>query len=141
MNWKEEAMVRLRQYESARNAARNLPEEVTRIRDLLEEPGSARLDVPVGSGKNREDWLLGQLQRLEELEQQLERTKAWLAAMDGALSVLTAEEKLVLHRMFICPQKGGIDRLCRELNTVRSAVYRKRDAALNRFTTALYGPT
>lgn len=141
MNWREEAISRLRQYDGARRAAVSLPGEVERIRSSLEGPGAARTDVPVGSAKSREDWLLGQLQRLEELQQQLEHTRAWLAVMDGALSALTPEEKLVLHRLFICPQKGNADRLCEELNVERSSVYRKRDAALTRFTTALYGPT
>ena len=134
MNWREEAISRLRQYDGVRKAAVNLPGEVARIRGIVESPGAARVDAPGGSANSREDWLLGQLQRLEELEQRL-------AAMDGALSVLTPEEKLVLHRLFICPGKGNADRLCEELNAERSSVYRKRDAALTRFTTALYGPT
>ena len=141
MNWREEAVARLRQYDGVRKAAVNLPMEVARIRANLESPGAARMGVPGGPAKSREDWLLGQLQRLEELERQLEHTQAWLAAMDGALSALTPEEKLVLHRLFICPGKGNAERLCEELNTERSSVYRKRDTALNRFTTALYGPT
>ena len=141
MNWREEAISRLRQYDGVRKAAVNLPGEVERIRTNLESPGSARTDIPGGSAKSREDWLLGQLQRLEELERQLAYTRAWLAAMDGALSALTPEEKLVLHRLFICPGKGNAERLCEELNAERSSVYRKRDAALTRFTTALYGPT
>lgn len=141
MNWKQEAIDRLRQYDSARNAALSLPGEVERLRAVLESPGTARTDVPVGSVKSREDWMLDQMVLLGELEQRLEQTQRWLQATDRALSTLTAEEKLVLHRMFICPQRGAADRLCRELNAERSSVYRKRDAALNRFTAALYGPT
>ena len=141
MNWREEAIARLRQYDGARKAAANLPAEVARIRGVVESPGAARTDTPGDSANSREDWLLGQLQRLEELERQLVHTRAWLAAMDGALSALTPEEKLVLHRLFICPQKGNAERLCEELNAERSSVYRKRNAALTHFTTALYGPT
>lgn len=141
MNWKKEAIARLRQYDSVRNGAESLTAEVARIRAALEGPGAARMEGGGGSTKTREDWMLDQMVLLEELEQRLEQTNAWLQATDRALSTLTAEEKLVLHRMFICPQRGAADRLCRELNTERSSVYRKRERTLNRFTTALYGPT
>lgn len=141
MNWREEAISRLRQYESARNAALRLPGEVERIKTVLESPGGARMDTPAGSAKSREDWMLDQMVLLGELEGRLEQTRQWLQVTDGALSVLTPEEKLVLHRCFISPQKGSVDRLCQELNAERSSVYRKRDAALGHFTSALYGPT
>jgi hypothetical protein len=32
-----------------------------------------------------------------------------------------------------------MDRLCQELDLEQSSIYRKRDQALRRFTTALYG--
>lgn len=141
MNWKKEAEQRLRQYESARCSVGNIDAEIRRLRAALESPGTARADRLVRGGKSREDWMLCQMVQLGELEQRKEQTTRWLQSMDQALSTLTPEEKLLLHRLFICPQKGCVDRLCRELNTERSSVYRKRDAALGHFTSALYGPT
>lgn len=140
MNWKAEAMERLRQYDAVRCALEALTEEIRRVEDLLCTPGGARLDVKVNATQSHEDWVLGQMVSLQELRQRQSQTERWLHATDQALSALTPEEKLVLHRLYIQPHKNNLDRLSQELNAERSSVYRRRDAALRRFTTALYGP-
>ena len=75
----------------------------------------------------------------QELQWRLEQAQNWLACTDRALAVLSKEEKLVLHRFYISPEKGSIERLCNELGLESSSVYRKRDKALRHFTVALYG--
>ena len=65
----------------------------------------------------------------------------WLKITDGALAALTPEEKLILHRLYICPEKGSLDKLCQGLQVEKSSIYRKRDKALQKFTYALYGIT
>ena len=52
---------------------------------------------------------------------------------------LNEDERLILQRLYLYPQKGAIDRLCNELGLEQSSVYRKRDQALSRFTVAIYG--
>ena len=59
--------------------------------------------------------------------------------MEKALDALTAEERLVLERFYINPHKGSVDRLCEELGVERTAVYKRKDAARERFTKLLYG--
>lgn len=140
MNWKAEAMDRLRQYDAARCALESLAGEIRRIEGLLCSPGTVRTDVPVKSKGSQEDWRINQLVSLQQLRQRREQTEQWVKTTDTALSALTPEEKLVLHRLYIQPQRNNVDRLCQELDTERSSVYRKRDAALYRFTLALYGP-
>ena len=51
------------------------------------------------------------------------------------------EEKLILHRLYIYPEKGGVERLCKELGMETSSIYRRRDKALKHFTLAFYGVT
>ena len=140
MNWQTEIVSRLKDYDAARSAATTLQGEVERLQAMINSPGTARTDIPVKSGKNREDWLIGQMLLLDETVLRLELTRRWLESMDRAFSMLNPEEKLVLHRLYICPQKSSLDRLCAELGAERSTVYRKRDAALRHLTTALCGP-
>jgi hypothetical protein len=75
----------------------------------------------------------------QELTWRLEQARRWLAYTDRALEVLNPEEKMLLERFFIYPQKGIAERLCSEMGVESSSVYRKRDKALQRFTVALYG--
>jgi hypothetical protein len=37
------------------------------------------------------------------------------------------------------PERGNIERLCKELGMEASSVYRRRDSALKHFTLAFYG--
>ena len=82
-----------------------------------------------------------QRQAAEKLPAGPERTKAqlWASMVEGGLSILEDEERLVLDLLFIRRPKGAIDLLCDLLSTSKSAIYRRRDEALRRFTMALYG--
>ncbi len=141
MNWKNEAIDRLHSYSAMVRATENLPRELDRLEK--ETPvlrGHAMEQPRVHSGYSRgEDGLLCNLIRREELTQALENARIWVDTTDHALSVLTKEEKTVLLRMYVQPEKGAVGRLCEELCVEQSSVYRKRDNALYRFTMALYG--
>lgn len=141
MNWKNEAMDRLRQYDAMRLAVTNIPQEIKRLEAASVALHGARTDgTPVQSGgSRREEAILDNMMSRQELLWRLEQAESWLSCMDRALSALTGEEKLVLQRFYICPEKGSVDRLCSELGLESSSVYRKRDKALRRFTVALYG--
>ena len=141
MNWKNEAMDRLRQYDAMRLAVTNIPQEIKRLEAASVALRGARTDgTPVQSGgRCREEAILDNMMSRQELQWRLEQAESWLCCMDRALGALTGEEKLVLQRFYICPEKGSVDRLCSELGLESSSVYRKRDKALRRFTVALYG--
>lgn len=143
MNWKAEAMEKLQKYDAMRQATANIPEELKRLELAETSIRSATTDAaPVkGGGNKREDAVLGILVQKEELRLALEQAKIWLASTNRALGTLTPEERLVLHRFYIFPEKGSVDRLCGELGVEQSSVYRKRDRALHKFTLALYGIT
>ena len=143
MNWKEEAMDKLRRYDAMRQATANLPEEIKRLEAAarsLRSASAEKLAVKEGS-PSAEDKLLSNLVQRQELRNALEQAGLWLRVTDRALSALTPEEKLVLHRFYIYPERGGVDRLCGELGVEQSSVYRRRDKALRKFTVALYGKT
>ena len=141
MDWKAEATEKLRRYNAMQLATMNLPQEIHRLNLEARRIRSARTDAtPVsGGGNRREEALLNNLIHRQELENTLKQAKLWIGSTERALSVLQPGEKLVLHRLLICPERGAIDKLCQELELEPSSVYRKRDEALKRFTLAYYG--
>ncbi len=141
MDWKKEAAEKLKALEAKRTALKNIPLERKRLESVMEGIRSAGVDgMPVKNGTNRrEDRLLGCIMALDELKRTQAQTQEWVDMVSAALSVLTKEEQTVLDRLFICPLNGNLDRLCDELGMERATVYRRRDAALRKFTLAMYG--
>lgn len=143
MNWKHEAVDKLRSYKAHRQALRSIPEEIKRLELAYAGIRSAANDgAPVaGDGSAREDALLSNIVHREELARRLEESRLWVEIVNRAFDVLTAEERLVLEQMYIRQVKGAADRLCAQMGVEKATVYRRRDAALRHFTLALYGTT
>ena len=141
MKWKIEAMEKLRRYEVMQQAARNIPEEIARLKaDAYVLRGAATDTTPVtGGGNRREEALINNLVQRQELEHNLKQVNRWLAVAEKGLAALSDEEHLVLRRFYLHPEKGALERLCHELGVEQSSIYRKRDQALHRFTLAMYG--
>lgn len=141
MNWKKEAADKLRNYTARQQAVTNISEQLRSLEIKATSIRSASVDgTPVqGGGSGREDAMLNNIVNRAELERQLEQARIWCRTVERALSVLTDQERLVLDRFYIHPAKGNLDRLCQEFDAEVATVYRKRDAALHRFTIALFG--
>ena len=143
MNWKEEAMDKLRKYGAMRTAVVNIPMEIKRLEIDAKSIRSAKIDgspVP-GGGNRREEAMINNIAHRQELAWTLEQANLWLRITDRAFTVLTHEEKQILHRLYIYPEKGNLEKLCAELKIEKSSIYRRRDKALEHFTYALYGIT
>ena len=137
MNWKREAVDKLKNYEAHREALENIPKEIKRLESV-----SATDGPPVsGGGDTREDSMLSNIVCRDELKRRLKEARLWVAMVDRALAVLDDEEQLVLDRFYIHRTKGVVQVLCESLNLEKSAVYDRRDKALRHFTLALYGVT
>lgn len=143
MNWKAEAKEKLQRYDAMRLATINIPQELERLELDAQSIRAARTDSPAvnGGGNRREEALLNNLIHRQELAWTLQQAQMWLQATDRALTALTNEEKAILHRLYIYPEKGGLERLCKELEMESSSIYRRRDKALKHFTLAFYGIT
>ena len=141
MNWKTEAIEKLNRYDAMCQAVRNLPEEIARLHTEARGIRVAQMDSPSvrNGGSKRENMLMNNLVCRQELEILLQQAKSWVKITDRALGSLTPEEKLILHRMYIFPERNCLDRLSSELGVEQSSIYRKRDKALQKFTVALYG--
>lgn len=141
MKWKNEAIEKLRRYDAMRQALRNIPAEIQRLK--IEAQKIRRADAectPVrGGGGRHEDVLLNNIAQRQELEFTLKQVRHWLSIADRGLMALAEDERLVLQRLYLYPEKNGLQRLCNELGVEQSSIYRKRDQALERFTVAMYG--
>lgn len=143
MNWKFEAIEKLKEYTARKNAITSIPEEIKRLEEDAQRIRAASTDAtPVqGGGSAREDMLLSNIVHREELQRRLSDARRWVDIVDGGLSVLTDDDRLVLDRFYIHPMRGNVDRLCDELAVEKAAVYKRKEKALHRFTVALYGTT
>lgn len=141
MNWRHEAIEKLRRYDTMRQAMRNIPEEIERLRSeatALRSASAESIHVK-GGGGNREDALINNLVQRQELERTLRHVRQWLNVADRGLLALDNDERLILQHLYLYPQKGATELLCSELGIEQSSVYRKRDQAIHRFTAAIYG--
>lgn len=143
MDWKREAIDKLKNYEARRAALENIPGEIKRLESACTGIRSATDGgVPVaGGGRTREDTMLSNIVRREELKRLLKEARLWVVQVDRAMAVLDGEERLVLDHLYIHQAKGNVGTLCERLNLEKTAVYDRRDKALRRFTVALYGVT
>ena len=143
MNWKYEAIDKLKQYAARKSAVQSIPEEIRRLEMSISGIRSSTSDgTPVkGGGSGKEDIYLSNIVRRQELERSLENAKSWVAFVQRGLDFLAEDERLILDRFYIYPAKGNVERLCMELSCEQATVYRRRDAALRKFTICLYGCT
>lgn len=143
MNWKAEATDKLRRYDAMRVATLNIPAEIKRLEHEYTAIRSAKADgTPIHGGTSvREDAIINNIVERQELEAAIKNAKAWVEIVDRAMKSLRKEERLILHRMYIYPEKGAVERLSKDLGVEYSSIYRRRDKALKTFTIALYGIT
>ena len=137
MNWKYEAIEKLKEYSAKKQSLKSIPEEMARLESAMQSIRSATADgTPVsGGGSGREDMMLSNIVHREEL------AKKWVSLVDSGLESLSVDEKKILSRFYISPARGNVDALCEELGVEKAQVYRRRDSALRHFTLCLYGQT
>ena len=141
MNWKHEAVNKLRRYDAMQRATVNLPLE---IRRLKAETEGVRSGLQVGfaggkSSRSKEDALLDNLMKRQQLQWSLDQAESWTGTVSRALGALEPEEQLILQQMYILPREGAVGQLMESLSVERSTLYRRRDKALKKFTLSLYG--
>ena len=141
MDVRELAQDRLRQYAPKAAAKENLTDEIRELK-YRRKSLSGGCKTSVGGGKDtdgRENLLVSCIQRQSILEEELYLTGRWLGRMDRALGSLTEQERQVLGRLYIYPEKGAAERLAGDLGVDLKTVYYRGNVALRKFTTALWG--
>ena len=119
----------------------NLPREIDRLEAEYTGIGSQRFTgrVTAREQRSREERMLDNIVKRQELRWSLDQTKLWMQTVNEALDSLGPEEQNVLRQLYICPKTGGLERLCETMCLEKSSIYRKRDSALRKFTLAMYG--
>lgn len=142
-DWKTFAIEKLKDYEAKREALETIPLQIAEIESTMTRIRSARADsTPVrGGGSGYEEKMLNCIVQRDELQRCLERTKLWISVVDRSLNILNNEDRLILDRFYIHPEKGAAERLSGDLFIDIKSVYRRKDKALHRFTMAMYGGT
>lgn len=142
MEWKYEAMKKLKEYTAVKAALANIPDEISRLEQEACSIKSATADgTPVkGGGSGREDRLLSNIVMRQELEGMLVRVKKSVSIVERGLAVLTEDERYLLDRMYIYPELGGKERLMAERCLADpSSLYKQVNRALRHFTIAMVG--
>jgi len=143
LNWKYEAIDKLKTYTVHRQALESIPAELHRLEleaAALHSAIGEETPVKGGSG-GREEALLNNIVLRAELDTAYDQAKFWVRIVDKGLAVLSEDQRRILDMMYINPLKGNVDRLCTDFGIEKTAIYRRRDDALRAFTIALYGIT
>ena len=142
VNWKHEAIERLRNYNAKIRAQTSIPEDIARLKSVYGSvQSSIKGGIPVkgGNGNKREEALLSNIVERQKLREGLRQVRLWLSVFDRSLNALSPDDQLLLDMLYINPNKGNIERLCEQFGIEKNTVYYRRDRALKRFTIAMYG--
>ena len=142
MKWTTIAEQRLRDYEKRREALVNIPEQINMLEEQFTAIRSATSDAtPVqgGSDNRREEMLINNIEKREELKFNLKIAKREVALTEKGLKVLNDEERRIMELFYISKSRNNVERICEELLVSRAEFYRRKDEALRKFTIAVYG--
>ena len=141
MNWKSVAIDKLKDYGVKQIGIQNMSEEIQELKVRRRGIRSASADsIAVhGGGSGREDAMLNSIVLQKELEINLQGSQRWIKRVKNGLSILDEEERRILERFYINPERGAAERLSMDLGVDVKTVYHRKDRALRKFTIAMYG--
>ena len=140
-NWQRNAIVDLREYEQVQQSLVNIPQEIKGLEMAMTALRGINFDkTPVEGGTSSyESRLIDNIDRRERLKINLEIARAKVERIGRGLAALSENEALVLRRFYIRRERDYIDRLCEELGYEQAQIYRIKEAALRKFTLAMFG--
>lgn len=139
--WKNWAVNELQSYEARKQALENIPERIRDIEERMNGIRSTGSDSAAvrGGGSGREDMYINCICQKAELEKNLKNAQSDVRQIERALSVLSEDNRMILHRFYVYREKGAARRLANDLGIDEKSVYRRKDAALQQFTLAMFG--
>ncbi|HIT34770.1 MAG TPA: hypothetical protein IAC31_09150 [Candidatus Faecousia intestinigallinarum] len=142
MNYRNEAIQKLREYRAKKNSLKTIPEEVKRL-ELEFDAIKCALGISgrITTGSDVDNRLISNIARREELMHTLRITELFTKTVEDALAFLDDEELRIISAMYIDPVPNAVDRLRESLCLEQAAIYNRRNQALRKFTLAFYGMT
>ena len=139
--WRKQAESDLKIYEASKQALINIPDQIKELEEKLTSIRSQSADsVSVkGGGGSRDDAYLNNIVARDRLKANLEDSRRFVSRVSNAMSILTEDEKELLRRFYMIPEKGAAYNMAAEKHVDHKTVYRWKDDALDRFTIAMYG--
>lgn len=133
-------MNELEMYEARKQSLINIPDQIKELEERLVSIRSAGADsVSVKGGvSGKDDAYLNNIVARDILSANLEEARRSVIRVGGALSILTAEEREILERFYMNPEKGVSFNMADELSIDRKTVYYRKENALKKFTIAMY---
>ena len=120
MNWKQEAVKDLQNYQKRKTALKNM-------RQAIHHTGGM------------EEWMLNNIIKRERLKSNIAATQAWLALIENGLQALTDQQRDILTEFYINRNPGHVERIMERYHMEKSKVYNQKNQALYDFTLLMYG--
>ena len=142
MDWRKISIERLKDYENRKTALLSIPEQLESLELEFTSIRAVAMDgqeIKGGGGCKREDALINNIVKRDELKRNLKIVKNEVAVTERGLKGLNSDEEKILNRFYINRIHGHVELLCEELNFEKSRVYAIKEDALKKFTLACYG--
>lgn len=141
MNWKREAENDLKNYSRRIESLNNAKEKIKALQDqMLSVRAGISDSTPVQGGGNRsQETMINCIAEIERLELTITANDRLVRLVEKGLAGLSPEEQKVLELFYIYRTRGHVERLMEILNLEQAQIYRIKDAALYKFTIAIYG--
>lgn len=139
--WRDQAINDLNNYEAKKQSLINIPDQ---IRELEEKMASIRSQAAEsvsvkGSGGSKDDAYLNNIVARDRLNAKLEENRRFVSRVNNSLSILSEEEREILRRFYMTQERGAAYNIAEEKAIDHKTVYHRKDDALHKFTTAMYG--
>lgn len=136
MDYKDWIIPELKAYDGKRKSLQNTLDQIKEL-ELKATAIKATVfdkDVVDGGGDNkRDEMLMENILKRQELETNYEATKVEVANIEHRLSQLSDEDRFILETFFIYKQYNPVERLCDVLCIEQAQVYRRREKALKNY--------
>ena len=143
MNWKKEAENDLRNYTRRVESLAATKEKIEALSDQMHaiKAGLSDSTPVIGSGNRAQENIINCIAEIERLQLTQKAVERLIALVEKGLKSLTEEEYKVLDLFYIHRVKGHVEQLSEMFHLEQAQIYRIKDAALYKFTTAIYGLT
>lgn len=136
MDYKDWIIPELKTLDAKRKSLQNTLDQIKEL-ELKATAISATTfdkDVVDGGGDNkREEMLLENLCKRNELQANYDCTRMEVANIENRLSQLSEEDRFILETFFVYKQYNPVERLCEALHLEQAQVYRRREKALKNY--------